>query len=239
MAIKSKSEIISHILTPAIKFWLRSQLQAVEDLNMEIQAGDKQILTGKIDQISLQASKAIYQGIHISKAAVNTENIAINLRGILRGKPLKLLQPIFVNGELILTLDDLQTSLNSSLLHQGLIDLVHLLLEHQKIEKYKEILAQYQFNWQDIILDNDKFILKAILTDNQRKETDLMLTSSLILKNDHTLLFNPIEINKIPDLDTIIINNFEVDLGNDVELQQLILNSDKLSCVGKIKVVSN
>lgn len=238
MTIKSKSEIISHILTPAIKFWLRSQLQAVEDLNIEIHAGDKQILTGKINRVSLETSKAIYQGIHISKATVNTENIAINLGGILRGKPLKLLQPIFVNGQLLLTLDDLQTSLNSSLLHQGLIDLVHLLLEHQKIEGYKEILAQYQFNWQGIVLHNDKFIIKAILIDNQGKKTDLMLTSNLILKDDHTLLFNPIEINKISDLDIIIINDFEVDLGNDVELQQLILNPDKLSCVGKIKVVS-
>jgi len=63
MAIKSKSEIISHILTPAIKFWLRSQLQNVVDLTIEINAGDKQILTGKIDQVSLQTNKAIYQGI--------------------------------------------------------------------------------------------------------------------------------------------------------------------------------
>lgn len=238
MAIKNKSEIISHILTPAIKFWLRSQLQAVEDLNIEIHAGDKQILTGKINQVSLETSKAIYQGIHISKAAVNTENIAINLGGILRGKPLKLLQPIFVNGQLLLTLDDLQTSLNSSLLHQGLIDLVHLLLEHQKIEGYREILAQYQFNWQEIILHNDKFIIKAILQDNQRGNTDLILTSNLILKDDHTLLFNPIEIDKIPNLDTIIINNFEVDLGNDVILEKVALNSHQLSCLGKIKVVS-
>ncbi|BAQ61999.1 hypothetical protein GM3708_2405 [Geminocystis sp. NIES-3708] len=238
MAIKNKSEIISHILTPAIKFWLRSQLQAVEDLNIEIHGGDKQILTGKIDQVSLQTKKAIYQGIHVSKAAVNTKNIAINLGGILRGKPLKLLQPIFVNGEIILTLDDIQTSLNSNLLHQGLIDLVHLLLEHEKIDNFEQILSKYEFDWQDIILHDDKFILKAILTNNQRENADLILTSSLTLKDDHTLLFNPIEIDKIPDLETIVINNFEVDLGNDVALAQLTLNSDKLSCFGKIKIIS-
>ncbi|NCO76432.1 MAG: DUF2993 domain-containing protein [Cyanobacteria bacterium] len=238
MAIKSKSEIISHILTPAIKFWLRSQLQNVVDLTIEINAGDKQILTGKIDQVSLQTNKAIYQGIHVSKAVVNTEKIAINLGGILRGKPLKLLQPIFVNGELVLTLDDLKTSLDSRLLHQGLIDLLHLLLEHQKIEEYKEILAQYEFNWRDIILLDNQFILQGILSNNQGEKSNLILISSLTLKDDHTLLFNPIKIEGISDLDTLIINNFEVDLGKDVELQQLILNSDKLSCVGKIKVIS-
>lgn len=238
MAIKSKSEIISHILTPAIKFWLRSQLEGIEDLNIKINGGDKRILTGKIDQVSLEATKAIYQGIHVSKASVNTENIAINLGGILRRKPLKLLQPIFVNGELILTFDDIQTCLHSSLLHQGLIDLVHLLLAYQKIENYQEILAKYQFNWQKITLYDDKFILKGILTNNKGENSNFILTSSLTLKDDHTLFFNPIEINKIPDLDIIVINNFEVDLGNDVTLEKLTLNENELSCLGKIKVVS-
>jgi hypothetical protein len=205
---------------------------------MEIHAGDKQILTGKINQVSLQTTKAVYQDIHISKASVFTENIAVNLGGILRGKPLELLQPIFVNGELILTLDDLQTSLNSSLLSQGLVDLVELLLVHQAIEDYSRILAQYEFNWQNIILHNDKFVLKAILTNKLGEVFNLRLTSSLALNNSNTLLFNPIKIDGIPDLDTIIINNFEVDLGTDVELEQLTLNADQLSCLGKIKVVS-
>lgn len=238
MAIKNKSEIISHILTPAIKFWLRSQLETVEDLNMEIHAGDKQILTGKINQVSLATTKAIYQGIHISKASVNTENIAVNLGGILRGKPLKLLQPIFVKGEVILTDNDLQTSLESTLLHQGLIDLVHLLLNHQNIANYENILAQYQFFWHNITLKDDKFILSAILTNSIEQKFNLIITSSLTLKDDQTLLFNPIEIIGIPDIQNIIINNFEVDLGNDVALEKLILTSQNLSCIGKLKVVS-
>lgn len=83
MTIKSKSEIISRFLTPAIKFWLRSQLSTVEDLKMEIHAGDKQILRGKINEVSVQTTKAVYQDIHISQASVSTENIAVNLGGIL------------------------------------------------------------------------------------------------------------------------------------------------------------
>ncbi len=238
MTIKSKSEIISRFLTPAIKFWLRSQLSTVEDLKMEIHAGDKQILRGKINEVSVQTTKAVYQDIHISQASVSTENIAVNLGGILRGKPFKLLQPIFVNGELILTIDDLQTSLNSSLLSQGLVDLVELLLAHQAIEDYNRILAEYEFNWHNIVLHNDKFVLKAILTNKLGEVFNLRLVSSLTLNNGNTLLFNPIKIDGIPYLDTIIINNFEVDLGTDVELEQLILNSDQLSCLGRIKVVS-
>lgn len=238
MTIKNKSEIISHILTPAIKFWLRSQLETVEDLNMQIHAGDKQILTGKINQVSLTTTKAIYQGIHVSKATVNTDNIAVNLGGILRGKPLKLLQPIFVTGEIVLTDNDLQTSLESPLLHQGLIDLVHLLLNHQNIPNYQDILAQYRFFWHNITLKDDQFILSAILSNSMEETYNLIITSTLTLKNYQTLIFHPIEIIGIPDIGNMIINNFEVDLGNDVALEKLILTSQNLSCIGKLKVVS-
>lgn len=238
MVIKNKSEIISHFLTPAIKFWLRSQLETVEDLSMEIHAGDKQILTGKINQVSLETTKAIYQGINVSKASVNTENIAVNLGGILRGKPLKLLQPIFVNGEVILSENDIQTSLESSLLHQGLIDLVALLLNHQQILDYEKILAQYNFFWHNITLKDDKFILTAILTNSIEQKFHLTITSNLTLKDDRTLLFNPIEIIGIPTIENIIINNFEVDLGNDIALEKLTLTSQNLSCIGKLKVIS-
>lgn len=98
--VKHKSEIISHILTPAIKLWVRSQLQEIETLNIEIHAGDRQILRGKIEQVFLSAEKANYQGICINHAQVKTEEIAVNLGGILRGKPLKLLHPIFAEGEI-------------------------------------------------------------------------------------------------------------------------------------------
>jgi len=237
MVLKNKSEIISSFLTPAIKFWLRTQLE-IEDLTMEIHAGDKQILTGKIDQVSLETTKAIYQGIHVSKAAVTTENIAVNLGGILRGKPLKLLQPIFVRGKLILSHHDIQTSLESKLLHKGLIDLVNLLLKYQQIGECEQILQQYQFFWEKITLQEDKFLLEARLTNSNEKEYNFSLNASLKLKDDHILLFDSIEVTGIPDINDMIIKHFEVDLGEDVALEKLILTSQNLSCFGTIKVVS-
>lgn len=238
MAIKNKSEIISHVLTPAVRFWLRSQLEKVEDLNIKITAGDRQILKGKIEEVSLQTTKAIYQGIHVSQAEVKTEDIAVNLGGILRGKPLKLLHPIFVEGEIKLSPDDLHTSIHSPLLSQGLIDLIGILLENQGIEEPQRILEQYQFQWQDLTINSDKFILTANLFDAQENRSQLTLSSGLTLKSDRELLFNPICLEGIPNLQDIIINNLVIDLGSGVELSQLILTEQELFCSGKVKVVS-
>lgn len=238
MAMKSKSEIISRFLTPAVKFWLRSQLETVEDLNIKISAGDRQILRGKVDQVSLQTTKVIYQGIHVSQAEVSTQDIAVNLGGILRGKPLRLLHPIFVQGNINLIPEDLHTSISSDLLSQGLVDLVGILLENKGIVGTKQILEKYQFQWQDLTISPDKFILTANLIDSGQQEYQLILRSGLALKSDHELLFNPIYLEGIPDLDPIVINDLEVDLGSDVELTELILTEEQLYCSGKVKVVS-
>lgn len=252
--VKRKSEIISHFLTPAITFWLKSQLEKVEDLDINISAGDSKILRGKIDQVSLSTTKAIYQGIHVNQARVTTEKIAVNLGGVLRGKPLKLLQPIFVDGEIKLDKNALQTSLQSPLLKQGLIDLVYLLLEQKAIGKatpsvsaqyqysssdnHQEILAQYEFDWQNITVDSEKFILKATLINEQAETFPLTLTSNLSLASSNILSLNPIQIEGIPEIPMIVLNDFTVDLGTDVEIKILELSGTELFCQGKVKVVS-
>lgn len=236
--VKHKSEIISRFLTPALKFWVRSQLKDIETLNIEIHAEDGKILRGKIETVFLQAEKANYQGIHINHARVKTEEIAVNLGGILRGKPLKLLHPILAEAELKLQKNDLQKSLKSKLLTQGLIDLLALLLENKSLKNPHQILEKYDFNWQDISLFKDKFILTGIRDNKKGEKKTIIITAGLSLKNDHTLLFNPLEIQGLFSSEIMTIDSFEVDLGREVAMASLRLNEQELSCQGKIKIVS-
>jgi hypothetical protein len=238
MKIKHKTEIISKVLTPALKLWLRSQLDHVEDLEIKIKAGDTQILRGKLESVLLGTTRAVYQGIHVGKVCLSGSNIAINLSGILRGKPLRLLQPLSVNGELVVVEEDLTTSLSSPLLSQGLTDLLVLLLENQGINNPQEILAAYRIQWQQLKISPEKFTLTGNLTDSKGNSNPLILRSGLALHNPQTLLLAPLHLQGIPHLDNLIINQFKVDLGSDVELQQLNLSSGQLSCSGQVKVVS-
>ena len=237
MKIKNKTEIISKVLTPAVKLWLRSQLDHVEELEIKINAGDTQILRGKIESVLLGTSRAVYQGIHVGKVNLSGSNIAVNLGGILRGKPLRLLQPIFVNGELVVEEQDLTTSLSSPLLSQGLTDLLVLLLESQGINNPEEILTPYQIQWQELNLSAEKFVLTGNITDAQGSTNHLILRSGLALHNPQTLLLDPLHIQGIPHLNNLSINQFKVDLGSDVELQNLSLASGQLSCAGQVKIV--
>lgn len=235
--VKHHSEIISTVLTPAISFWVRSQLDHIDNFTIKIDAGDGQILRGKIDGVFVEAEKAIYQGIYVNKAKLSTEEIAVNLGKVLLGKPLKLLHPILVEGEIILTLDDIKESLKSELLTQGLIDLILLCLENQHTKESKLTLEKYKFTWHDIELWEDKFLLKGNIIDTNSEGKSIIISAGLTLKNENILLFNPIVIEGIPSLN-VTINNFEVDLGNDVAIKSLLLTKTSLSCQGKIMVVS-
>lgn len=238
MKIKKKTAIISNFLAPAVKFWLRSQLDHVEDLEIKIHAEDNQILKGKIESVLLETTRAVYQGIHVRKVKVMGSNIAVNLGGILRGKSLCLLQPIFVKGELIVEEKDLNTSLSSLLLSQGLRDLIILLLENKGVTNSSEILANYHIDWQELTLDFAQFILIGIVTDSEGNSNQLILRSGLELYNHQTLLLNPLNITGIPHLESFIFDEFKVDLGSDVELEKLSISSGQLYCEGQVKVVS-
>lgn len=239
MSQKKKSEIISRFLTPAIKLWIRTQLESISSLNVSIDAGDKQILSGKINQVHLTAKEANYQGIFINDASVATENIAVNLGGILRGKPLKLLQPIFVSGNITITQEDLNKSLSSSLLIAGLKDLIKLLLEKEEINNSEDIIDQYDISWQSIRLDNQQLIIKGDLVNKlDNIKGNLVISSLISLEDQQNLKFTNLSIDGIKELNNDDIHDLVIDLGEDVFLSELVLSKESLHGVGKVKVVS-
>ncbi|MEO0869762.1 MAG: LmeA family phospholipid-binding protein, partial [Cyanobacteria bacterium J06642_11] len=86
------SRLISRVLPVAVKFWLQTQLDDIGTLNFDIQATDRQVLSGKIPGIALLAQRAIYQGVQITDVAVQASDIHINIGQVLRGKALRLKQ---------------------------------------------------------------------------------------------------------------------------------------------------
>jgi LmeA-like phospholipid-binding len=238
MITKSGSDIISKVLSPAICLWLRSQVEEIETLDLKISGGDRQILRGYIPQVSFATNKAIYQGIHLKQIELQAENIKINLGQILRGKPLRLLEPVPVSGQLLLDEVDLQASVISPLLSSGLTELVFALLEKSGIETPETELKSYQIKWENIEIHQEKFSLSGNLTDSNNNSKPLNIYSGLTLINPQKLHLNPIIIEGLPDHLEIKINELEIDLGDHVEIKELNLIKGQLSCMGQLIVQS-
>ena len=231
MWIRQSTDLISKVLSPAVKLWLRSQVEQVEHLNFKINGQDRQILRGYIPVVSLDSSKAVYQGLHLGDIQLQGTNIRINIGQVLRGKPLRLLEPIWLKGEVYLTTDDLQASLSSALLESGLNDLWQILQDNLGLEHQNE---DYELHWQSINLDSTQFDLLGQLKIGDQL-IPLEIESELTLINPHTLGLIPkrIESSQSQNLPETPI---PIDLGSEVDIHSFEVTAKGIFAAGQFVI---
>lgn len=250
--LQQKSRLMSRVLTPAIKLWLRSQLDGIENFQLELDSSNRELLTGAIPKVFLAASEAVYKGIHLSRAQVIAQNIKINLRQILRGQTLKLLDPLPIELEASLTATDLKASTESALFQEALkMGLMPL------IEQQLSIPSDWPFpSWEPRPLGQPQALtlsaLRMELADNRLRihaqvqhpavqtPATIVLETGLKRVNSHKLCLDhpqglharanqPIALTQLGD--------FGFDLGADVCLTLLKITADAIHCQGQIKIM--
>ncbi len=234
--LKKQSKIISKILSPALRLWLRTQVEVIEGLELKITGGDRQILGGYLPQVTLSCNTAVYEGIHVGAVQLQAENIRINVGQVMRGKPLRLLEPVPVRGKLEVDEAALKASLQSPLLSGGLTDLLTMLLAAGGTNHPENLLSAYHISWCFITLNTDKFTLTGTLRDKGGETTPVTIRSGLLLVGGHHLRFYPIHIDSILELGTFP-ESLEVDLGEQVEIENLSLAPGHLSCAATVVIV--
>ncbi|MBW4600292.1 MAG: DUF2993 domain-containing protein [Calothrix sp. FI2-JRJ7] len=226
--ITPKIRVITTVLKSALKLFVRSQVTDIQDLDIDIQASDRQLLSGRIPSVSVFASGAVYKGLHLTSIQLTAENIRINTGSILKGQPLRLSEAIPVNGTLVLEEEDVNASLTSALLSGALNDVL-LQLIPELTKNSKSII------WQKIILSNNQFILFA----NPATETNTKLEAPLEIGIDLELI-NSNELKLTP---TDKLGQHEhskkgqhFDLGSDVDIKELELIPGKVTVYGRINI---
>lgn len=232
-----QSRIISKVLTPAVRLWLRSQVEQVEDLQINIQAGDRLLLTGHIPKVSLSARRAVYQGLYVRQIQLVAEAIRINLGQVLKGKSLRLLEPVPVTGELLVEEVDLNASLKGTLLPNALTEFLMTLLKAGGFENPAELLKNRQITWQEIAIDSGEIKLSGTVTDSRKQNAcGITIRTGVQLASCHELRFIAPQIEVDLDLNFPSLDTFELDLGSEVDLQELLLSPGQLFCRGGILV---
>ena len=228
MLKKNKFRLITNVLTKAIKLWLRTQVSDIEQLQLDIQAGDRQLISGCIPSVSIVAKSAVYQGLHLSKVDLVAKNIRINIGSVIKGQQLRLLEKVPVIGEISQLEQDLSASLSSTLLSTALNDILIKLLPECS-QNSKSII------WQSVqIKDNSLVISATIDEDNNSQPLDICIGLNLL--SPHELRIAPIFVTRNTK---ILLENSDgeyLDLGSDVEIQDLQLKNGKIICRGMINV---
>lgn len=228
--------MINKLLSTAVKLYLRSQITQSQDLQVKILGKNRQILKGYIPQVLLTCNRAIYQGLCLQQVEVRGTNIGFNLPEVLNKKPLQLLEPIVVDIKFNLDTTDLQTSLASPLLQSGLNDLWEMILSAQPNPNLCAKLINSPIEWQEMAIADNELHLAGIYQDIEAQVNKIKLSTVISLSNHHNLNLFPIKI-----FSTFLgLSEFkqplQIDLGNDVQIEQLVIFSAKILCVGKITI---
>jgi hypothetical protein len=244
--------VVTALLRRAVQLFVRSQLTAVQSLEVTLQGGDRQLLSGSIPQVGLTAQAAIYQGLHLSEVAIQGHHIRVNLGQVMRGKPLRLLEDILVQAELKLRESDLQSSLGSPLLDDLLCQvvtgsLVYLPQFSTPVPLTRADLQQFQ-----IQLAAGEIQLQAIFADapsamemHPWQGQCWRAIAQIVLLNPSTLEFQNLRLclsPKDPDpaaasaLSWISIPAIQLPLGSDVELHHLSVQPGLLQGRGTVRV---
>ncbi|AUT03615.1 hypothetical protein CLI64_26205 [Nostoc sp. CENA543] len=224
----NKIRIITSVLKTALKLWLRAQVSQVSQLEVDLKASDRQLLSGCVPWVAIFADHAVYQGLHITQIKLAAENIQINIGQVLKGQPLQLLHIVPVVGDLTIEEEQLNASLSSELLTAALSDLLVKLLP-EYCPKSKPVI------WQKISLDNQLIKLNAIVASTG-EQIPLEINFSLKLLSGQELQLSQIKVteNAIAILESSDSYNFH--LGSDVDLQELTVIPNKLVCRGRVNV---
>lgn len=231
------SRIISTVLSPAVQLWLRSQVEQVEALQFQIIGGDRQILKGHIPGVSVAASGAIYQGLHLSQIELEGSDIRVNLGQAIKGKPLRLLEPVPVKGQVLLRESDLQSSLGSPLLSKALSDLLDTFLKDNGITTLADKLQDGNVSWQKVEIETDRLTIFGTLTHTDFGTTPVVIRAGIELVTPHELRLNPLQIQIHSDTIPLDLEDFQIDLGSEVDLQELTLTPGQIACRGRLKVI--
>jgi hypothetical protein len=239
------SRLISKVLSPAVQFWLRAQVEAISGLKFQIQGSDREILRGCVPSVEVQAEQIIYQGLHLSQVDLAASQIQINLGQVLQGKPLRLLEVVPVVGIVRLTQADLDASIDAPLLKQALADFLTLVLNHfnqitpDRVAELA-ILQPVQLARCQIQLIENGFTLTANLDSQQAAQ--VTLKTQLRLSQGSHLRFDALEIHYTsPHQPPTLVNTDQplvIDLGSEVHLQKLELMPDGVLCEGRVNVIS-
>jgi hypothetical protein len=240
--------LIGSLLSTAIGLWLRSQVDKIDHLHLNIEGSNRSLLSGDIPGVSVAAENAIYRGLHLTQVQLQGSNIRFNLGQVLKGQPLHLLEPFFVTGNLHLNQFDLNQSLQAPMLVQALNELVLSLLisltqsspgsfHHPRQEENDSwVKSVQQIQDTQILIETDHLILNAQLLFDSGELLSFKLKTGLEIANFRELVLVQPQV-QIYDINTELhLDHYIIDLGSDIKIQDLVLSPGLLEIQAMLKV---
>lgn len=231
-ALPATAQIASTLLSPLLAAWIRTEVDAVENLNVQISGADADILNGVIPQASISGSNLRYQGFQINQLQLAGQNIRLNVGEAIQGQPLRLLAPVPVQVSLVMTEADLNQTLSSPTIQQQ--------LAQAKVSLPLAAGQEVPFLISDpnVTLESERIRIQANLSLSDGEPLPVTLTTGIEPQNQNQLILtDPNWVTAegqalpIPGLEELLIQ-----LDADVRIKRLDLQQGQLHYEGQLTI---
>ncbi|WP_013321599.1 LmeA family phospholipid-binding protein [Gloeothece verrucosa] len=230
-------------LSKVAEMGIKSQLDEVEDINVDVKTDPLKAMQGQVDAVSIQGKGMVMQeDLRVEKMRLETDSIAINPLKLAIGQ-IELTHPTEAKAQVILTEVDINRAFNSDYLHQKLqenlkitVDGKPVTLDAQKIE----------FRLPE---DNKIFLEAQIVWPETGENREIAFTAEPHISSDHQQVkLDHIEYTKGEDLssevtdallkqthDLLDLSNFELE-GMQLYLTELKVSPGKMTLICQAQI---
>ncbi len=231
-SLPATAQIASALLSPLLSAWIRTEVNQVENLEVQVVGADADILNGVIPQATISGTNLLYQGFQVNQLRLSGQDIRLNVGDAIQGQPLRLLAPVPVQVSLQMTEADLNQTLSSPTIRQQLAQAqVNL-----PIAAGQEV--PFLISDPNVTLEMDRIRIEANLSLSEGEPVPVTLTTGLTPQNQNQLILtNPNWVTPegqslpIPGLEQLLIQ-----LDPDVRIDRLDLQQGVLQYEGQLTI---
>jgi hypothetical protein len=103
---------VLQLLAAGLQFWIRSQCEAVESLELQLHGSALQLLRGQLEGVTLMARRVVYDGLQVELVELRSDPLRVKLGRLVRAQSLTLDHPFGIRGRVAFTATGLTHSLS-------------------------------------------------------------------------------------------------------------------------------
>jgi hypothetical protein len=123
------------------------------------------------------------------------------------------------------------------LLSNALTEFLELLLKTNKITNLGEDIKARSITWQQINIGAGQVMIVGTLADGTVGMMPIVIHAGVQLATPQELRLHSLQLEILPTLPLRYLEDFQVDLGPEVDIQELILTPEQLMCRGRLTVL--
>lgn len=230
-AAPATAQFVGALVDPLVANWIRSEVDQVDNLSVDISGSDSDLLNGRIDTAEVSGDNLVYDNFYLSRVELAGSDIRLTVDEALNGGSLNLVEPVAVDALIRLSEADLNRSLQAPLIQSQLAE------EKVQIPFAGGAPVAFQLSDPQVAILNGQLKIDARLNAGGTDVPVSVTTGLSPQGGTQLLLIDPTWLSDDGSQTPINgLNGVTIDLGPDVAIDSLQLLAGELVYSGTVTI---